>query len=116
MPTATGYTRAALTSTSRAIRCSVGEELREPGSGRSLGVSGVYLGEAILERDEDPATFVLANTIAPVRAGDRLLEIEEDTEALQLRAASGTAGYARHHYCPLEYRCNPDHAVQQCDH
>ncbi|CDI00926.1 putative Peptidoglycan-binding LysM [Candidatus Competibacter denitrificans Run_A_D11] len=58
----------------------VGEELREPGSGRSLGVSGVYLGEAVLERAEDPATFVLAKTIAPVRAGDRLVEIEEDKE------------------------------------
>lgn len=57
-----------------------GEELREPGSGRSLGVPGVYLGQAILERDEDPATLILANTKAPVRPGDRLLEIEEERE------------------------------------
>ena len=57
-----------------------GEELREPGSGRSLGVAGIYLGQAILERDEDPATLILANTKAPVRPGDRLLEIEEERE------------------------------------
>ncbi len=57
-----------------------GEELREPGSGRSLGVAGIYLGQAVLERDEDPASFLLANTIAPVRAGDRLLEIEPERE------------------------------------
>lgn len=58
----------------------IGEELREPGSDRSLGVPGIYLGQAILERAEDPATFTLTNTIAPVRAGDRLVEIEEDAE------------------------------------
>ena len=57
-----------------------GEELREPGSNRSLGQIGIYLGQAVLERDEDPASFLLANTIAPVRAGDRLLEIEEEPE------------------------------------
>ena len=57
-----------------------GEELREPGSGRSLGVAGIYLGEAVLERDEDPASFLLASILAPVRAGDRLLEIEPERE------------------------------------
>jgi len=57
-----------------------GEELREPGSGRSLGVPGIYLGQAVLERDENPASFVLANTVAPVHAGDRLLEIEPERE------------------------------------
>ncbi len=57
-----------------------GEELREPGSNRSLGVSGVYLGEAVLERDESPASFILEHTVAPVRAGDRLLEIQEEPE------------------------------------
>ena len=57
-----------------------GEELREPGSNRLLGVPGIYVGQAILERDEHPATFVLANTVAPVRAGDRLLPIESEPE------------------------------------
>lgn len=57
-----------------------GEELREPGSNRSLGIAGIYLGQAVLERDEDPASFILASTVAPVRAGDRLLEIEEEPQ------------------------------------
>ncbi|QQS54053.1 MAG: LysM peptidoglycan-binding domain-containing protein [Candidatus Competibacteraceae bacterium] len=57
-----------------------GEALREPGSDRYLGTAGVYLGEAILEQDADPATFTLANTIAPIRAGDRLLPIEAERE------------------------------------
>ena len=58
----------------------IGEELHEPGSDRSLGVPGIYLGQAILERDEDPASFMLANITNPVRAGDRLLELEEERE------------------------------------
>ena len=57
-----------------------GEALREPGSGRYLGTAGVYLGEAILEQDADPATFTLASTIAPIRAGDRLLPIKAEHE------------------------------------
>ena len=57
-----------------------GEELREPGSGRSLGVAGIYLGQATLERDESPATFILSHTVAPIRAGDRLLAVEEERE------------------------------------
>ncbi|MBL8251093.1 MAG: LysM peptidoglycan-binding domain-containing protein [Candidatus Competibacter sp.] len=57
-----------------------GEELREPGSNRSLGIPGIYVGQAILERDEQPATFLLANTVAPVRAGDRLLPVLSEPE------------------------------------
>ena len=56
------------------------EALREPGSGRYLGTAGLYIGEAILEKDGDPATFRLANTIAPVRPGDRLFEFEAESE------------------------------------
>ncbi|MFO1371120.1 MAG: LysM peptidoglycan-binding domain-containing protein [Candidatus Competibacteraceae bacterium] len=57
-----------------------GEELHEPGSGRPLGIAGIYLGEAILERNENPATFILTNTVAPIRAGDRLFPIEAERE------------------------------------
>lgn len=57
-----------------------GEELREPGSGRYLGTAGVYKGEALLDRDGDPATFTLVRTVAPVRAGDRLFELEPENE------------------------------------
>ena len=57
-----------------------GEPLREPGSGRSLGIAGVYQGEATLEKDGDPATFVLSRTVMPIHAGARLVEIEPEAE------------------------------------
>ena len=57
-----------------------GEALIEPGSGRNLGTAGIYMGEALLDKDGDPATFTLTNTVAPVRAGDRLFEIEAERE------------------------------------
>ncbi|MCP5157982.1 MAG: LysM peptidoglycan-binding domain-containing protein [Gammaproteobacteria bacterium] len=56
------------------------EALHEPGSGRYLGTAGIYMGQALLEKDADPATLVLANTIAPVRAGDRLFPLEREAE------------------------------------
>lgn len=74
------YARGARFDQARYLVFRPSEELREPGSGRSLGVPGIYLGQAILERDEDPASFILASTVAPVRPGDRLLEIEEERE------------------------------------
>lgn len=56
------------------------EPLIEPGSGRSLGVVGIYLGQAILEKDADPATLTLTATVAPIAPGDRLFPLEaEDT-------------------------------------
>ncbi|MCB1776080.1 MAG: LysM peptidoglycan-binding domain-containing protein [Candidatus Competibacteraceae bacterium] len=57
-----------------------GEPLREPGSGRYLGTVGIYLGQAVLEKDADPATLILANTVAPVRVGDRLFPLENEAE------------------------------------
>ena len=74
------YARGALFDQPRYQVFRPGEELREPGSDRYLGTAGLYLGEAILEQDADPATFTLANTIVPVRAGDRLLPIESVRE------------------------------------
>lgn len=74
------YARGANLDQSRYQVFRIGEELREPGSGRSLGVPGIYLGQAVLEQEGDPATFRLTNTIAPARPGDRLLEIEENPE------------------------------------
>lgn len=56
------------------------EALIEPGSGRNLGTAGIYMGEAILDKDGDPATFTLARTVAPIRSGDRLFEIEAERE------------------------------------
>ena len=56
------------------------EELHEPGSERYLGTAGLYLGEVTLEREGNPATFTLTHTIAPVRAGDRLLPMTSERE------------------------------------
>ena len=74
------YARGALFDQPRYQVFRPGEELREPGSGRYLGTVGVYVGEAILERDGDPATFTLTRTVAPVRPGDRLFEFEPEKE------------------------------------
>ena len=56
------------------------EALREPASGRYLGTAGLYIGEAVLEKDGDPATFRLVNTVSPVQPGDRLFEFEVERE------------------------------------
>ncbi|MDS4039825.1 MAG: LysM peptidoglycan-binding domain-containing protein [Candidatus Competibacter sp.] len=74
------YARGALFDQPRYQVFRASEELREPGSGRYLGTAGIYMGEAVLERDGDPAAFVLANTVAPVRAGDRLFPLESERE------------------------------------
>lgn len=54
--------------------------LIEPGSGRNLGTAGVYMGEAVLDKEGDPATLTLTRTVAPVHPGDRLSEIEAERE------------------------------------
>ncbi|MDS4031914.1 MAG: LysM domain-containing protein [Candidatus Contendobacter sp.] len=74
------YARGALFDQPRYQVFRPGEALREPGSGRYLGTAGVYLGQALLERDGDPATFTLTRTVAPVRPGDRLVEFEPENE------------------------------------
>ena len=56
-------------------------ELTEPGSGRSLGTIGIYMGQATLEREGSPATLIITGSVAPIRAGDRLLPIEAEAEA-----------------------------------
>jgi LysM repeat protein len=74
------YARGALFDQPRYQVFRPGEDLREPGSGRYLGTAGVYMGEALLDRDGDPATFTLTRTVAPIRAGDRLFEFEPEKE------------------------------------
>ncbi len=74
------YARGALFDQPRYQVFRPGEELREPGSGRYLGTAGIYLGDVLLDKDGDPATFTLTHTIAPVRPGDRLFEIEPENE------------------------------------
>lgn len=74
------YARGALFDQPRYQVFRPGEALLDPGSGQPLGVAGLYLGVAVLERDEDPASFLLSEVIAPVRAGDRLLPVDEERE------------------------------------
>jgi hypothetical protein len=90
-----------------------GEALREPGSDRYLGTAGVYLGEAILDQDGDPATFTLANTIAPIRAGDRLLPIEAERELYSFEPHPVPTGHRGFHHRQARCRRHPDHPVQQ---
>jgi hypothetical protein len=74
------YARGALFDQPRYQVFRPGEALLDSGSGQPLGVAGLYLGVAVLERDEDPASFLLSEVIAPVRAGDRLLPVDEERE------------------------------------
>ncbi len=74
------YARGALLDQPRYQVFRPGDELREPGSGRYLGTAGVYKGEAVLDQEGDPATLTLTRTVAPVRAGDRLIELEPENE------------------------------------
>jgi LysM domain len=74
------YARGALFDQPRYQVFRPGQALIEPGSGRNLGTAGVLVGEARLEKDADPATFTLTQTLARVRPGDRLFEIEPERE------------------------------------
>ena len=48
-------------------------ELRDPDSNAFLGFSLIYVGDAILDEEGDPARLELISSRQPVRAGDRLL-------------------------------------------
>ncbi|RUQ37762.1 MAG: LysM peptidoglycan-binding domain-containing protein [Candidatus Competibacteraceae bacterium] len=75
------YVRGATSDQSRYRVFRIGDELREPGSDRYLGTVGIYLGEAILEKDGDPATFTLThNAVSPIKPGDRLIPFESEAE------------------------------------
>lgn len=75
------YVHGATSDQSRYRVFRIGDELREPGSGRYLGTTGIYLGEAILEKDGNPATFVLtSNAVSPIKPGDRLIPFESEVE------------------------------------
>lgn len=75
------YVRGAISDQTHYRVFRIGDELREPGSGRYLGTAGVYLGDTTLEREGDPATFILTrNAITPIKAGDRLIPFESEAE------------------------------------
>ena len=55
-----------------------GEEYRDPVTDESLGFDTVFLGDAVLEDDGDPATLKLTFVKRGVEVGDRLIPEEED--------------------------------------
>ena len=57
-------------------------ELHDPDSNAFLGFSLVYVRDAMLEQEGDPARLQLTSTRQPVRAGDRLLPASEFGEGV----------------------------------
>lgn len=73
-----------------------GGEYRDPGTGESLGYGMIYIGEAVLQQDDDPAVLRLTNTRQEANIGDRLLPAPRNVALFELapRAApEGTDGY-----------------------
>jgi hypothetical protein len=54
------------------------KEYRDPATGQSLGFGGLYVGEAILEQEGNPAVLALAETHLEGRAGDHLFPLPYD--------------------------------------
>ncbi|MEE4377262.1 MAG: hypothetical protein V2J55_07090 [Candidatus Competibacteraceae bacterium] len=57
-----------------------GSELRDPVTGQFLGFDGSYMGDAVLDGDEEdnPATFLLTRSRNEIKRGDRLFPMEEE--------------------------------------
>ncbi len=56
----------------------VGDELEDPETGKTIGYEGIYVGEARVERDGDPATLMLTETAREALNGDRLIPSSPD--------------------------------------
>jgi hypothetical protein len=56
------------------------EEYRDPITKQSLGVGGIYVSDAVLQQEDDPATLVLTATRRDVRVGDRVFPVEDEVE------------------------------------
>ncbi len=54
------------------------KEYRDPSTGQSLGFGGLYVGEAVLEQEGDPAVLALTETHMEGRAGDHLFPLPID--------------------------------------
>jgi len=59
-----------------------GEAYIRPVTKEILGYEALYLGEAVLKRAGDPATFVVTKSNGEIRVGDRLIPSTEDDFAL----------------------------------
>jgi hypothetical protein len=60
-----------------------GREYRDPDTGELLGTDLSYVGEAVVEKADDPAVLMLTTTTQESRPGDRLLEVAEQDEPIQ---------------------------------
>ena len=69
-----------------------GKEYRDPVTGDSLGFEGGYVGEAILEKEGDPATLRLITTSQDVRSGDRLFPVADEDGIYQFIPHAPPAG------------------------
>jgi hypothetical protein len=58
----------------------VAQEYRDPATRQSLGFGGIYVGDAVLQQEGDPSTFVLTASRRDARVGDRLLAAEDEIE------------------------------------
>ena len=57
-----------------------GEEYHDPVTNESLGFDVIFLGEAVLEDDNDPATLRLTKVKRGIQPGDRLFPVEGDED------------------------------------
>lgn len=61
----------------------LGKEYRDPISDDPLGFDAIYVGEAVLEQDGDPATVLLTSSTRQALVGDRLFPVEDDNQVYQ---------------------------------
>jgi LysM repeat protein len=92
------------------------EPLIEPGSGRSLGVAGIYMGQASLEKDADPATLVLSEYRRAGPARRSAVSLRGGNRALRLRTASRPTGHRGLHLGQSQSGCDADYPIQQRRH
>ena len=72
-----------------------GEEYKDPVSKESLGFDMIYIGEAQVLVDDDPATLQLLKTVQEAKSGDRLMPVEDEDFLFQFElqpAPSDTEG------------------------
>lgn len=57
-----------------------GDEYYDPVTRQSLGIGGIYVGDAVLEQEGDPSTLLLTAGRRDARIGDYLFPVEDELE------------------------------------
>lgn len=57
-----------------------GQEYRDPNTDQSLGIAGLFVSDAVLQQEGDPATLMLTATRYEARKSDRLFPVEDEVE------------------------------------